>query len=251
MFAVAVGIFVWWRGGVLHTLPTMAPTFSTSTLTLPPLTAERGTLLKFEEENLAAKAKQLGVRSSVGTDAGSATPAPAPQKVTSTSALAAPRAAATTSVSSPPPAQSTPASSNTPADAVPATLSSSVPAMPTTTTPTSTPTASAATGTPIFIPPSAATSAPPTYHVATRQFLVDGKGFCNYAANSSVVLTGYPLVIDATVQGSDIKNWTDDRVVFWVPDSVPSGVYRVIVRGVNGWGYCTASTSSPQTIRVQ
>lgn len=249
MLAAAVGVFVWWRGGVLHALPTMAPTFSTSTPALPPLTADRGVLLEFEEENLVAKARQLGVRPSVGTDAGSA--APAPQKATSTPVPAAPKAAPATSISSPFPVQSMSASSNTPAAAPLVTSSLSVPAAQTTTTSTSTPAPSAATGTPIFIPPSAATSTSPTYHVATRQFLVDGKGFCDYAANSSVVLTGYPLVVDATIQGGDIKSWTDNRVVFWVPDSVPSGTYRVTVRGVNGWGYCTASTSSPQTIAVQ
>jgi hypothetical protein len=54
------------------------------------------------------------------------------------------------------------------------------------------------------------------------------------------------------IEGEDIKSWTDDRVVFWVPDSIPPGAYRVTVRGMDRrWGYCIASTSSPQTITVK
>ncbi|MBI2623188.1 MAG: hypothetical protein HYW65_01255 [Candidatus Liptonbacteria bacterium] len=227
MLGAFLAVFLWWRGGVLRDLPSSPPAFSTSTSPLPPLITERDTLLRFEGENLAARVKELGGAVSGGT-ARESVPAAARQAGNPSSSAA---------LSAPPAKQA----AGTP-PASPVQHASSVPA-------TSTATRTA-TGTPIFIPPPTTTYAP-AYRNASRQFLIDGRGFCVYQPNSAVVLSGYPLVLDMAIQGGDIKSWTDDRVIFWVSDSVPPGTYRVEVRGVNQFGYCTTTTSSPQSITVK
>lgn len=110
---------------------------------------------------------------------------------------------------------------------------------PSITPPPSNPTSSAPTPLPSSVPP-------------LQQILLDGFGFCNYVkGNSSVILSGYPLAMDVAIPDANIKQWSDNRVVFTIPDSIPPGTYAVTVRGVYAWGYCTNGSSSPSSIMVK
>jgi len=72
-----------------------------------------------------------------------------------------------------------------------------------------------------------------------RQFIINGSGFCsNNPGASSIMLSGYPLVVDATIPSPYIKSWSDNQVTFVVPDSIPAGTYQITVRGYGTIGYC-------------
>lgn len=217
---VAIGAgFSWWRFSTLHKLSPSEEEFATTTAELPPATTSRQELLKFEQEILALKAKQLDSVITTSVARGKTDiQVPLP---TST------RPAATSSVRALPIQEVVP---GVPSLVPP--VPPSLPAGQAGTTPTST----------------AKAPSPPSL----QQVLIDGSGFCDYVkGNSAVVLSGYPLPNDVTIPDEDIKTWTTTRVIFFVPDSVPHGTYKVIVRGRDSWGYCAATTSSPAFIKVQ
>jgi len=73
----------------------------------------------------------------------------------------------------------------------------------------------------------------------TRTFTVSGARFCGYVAGlSTVLINGYPLMQDVGISGQNIVKWTSTQVTFKLPDSVPSGMYGVTVRGYQKYGYC-------------
>ena len=212
------GGFSWWRLQTLHTLPPPEAGLSTSTTELPPVTASRENLLKFEQEILALKAKRL-------------------DSVTTTSV-----ARSNPSNQAPLPIPPRPASSTL----IPSIPASSVPTPPIQEVVPGVPSLTPRAPTSTAISTAKAPSPPPL-----QQFLVDGSGFCAYIKGvSAIVISGYPLAADITIPDDNIKTWTTTRVVFLMPEGVPPGTYRVTVRGRDSWGYCTATNSSPVFIKV-
>ncbi|MBM3256826.1 MAG: hypothetical protein FJY98_00640 [Candidatus Liptonbacteria bacterium] len=205
--------FSWWRFGTLEQLP---PTSSapSSTVELPPVTADREELIRFENEILAQKIKDLPT--STPRKSAEAVPASSSPPATKPAVREEPPVAASPAVSA-----STSSQSNSP---------SASPAA-TTTSPASAP-------------------APSTPEL--QQFMLVGSGYCEYKKGiSSVLLSGYPFVIDYAIPDDNIKEWTPNRIIFTTPNSVPPGTYMINVRGVDWAGYCTQATSSVDRITVK
>lgn len=204
--------FVWWRSSTLKESPQENSSLSTSTPELPPVVADRQDLLLFEDKLLALKEKQIESLLPTSTRQKRSTPQASSSPVLTPASP--PAHAPEPSPAAPPPVSPPPAVA---------------------------PTSSASSSTP-------AAPAPPPL----QQFLLDGSGFCSYTkGNSSVLLSGYPLVTDFSVPDENIKEWGSSRVIFTVPDSIPPGTYMVKVRGVNSWGYCPNASTSPDRITVK
>jgi hypothetical protein len=92
------------------------------------------------------------------------------------------------------------------------------------------------TSTPPQPPPAPIFTAAP----GTRTYTVTTSGrFCEYKQNlSTVLLSGYPFPHDLEVFRQDIVSWSMTAVTFRLPNSFPTGIYGVIVRGYQKYGYC-------------
>ncbi|MBI2623189.1 MAG: hypothetical protein HYW65_01260 [Candidatus Liptonbacteria bacterium] len=263
LFAGAIGAFAWWRSSTLEDLPPpAAPAEAPTAIAIPPVEVNRDEILKFEEAQLRQKAAEAGVEFTTSTPeavvaspsaggesapeaaASSTVAEEAPAPAAATSSAPASAVEAHSSIATSTAAAATSASSGTASSSSTASSTMTNAAASTTTAPTSTPPRSPAAAS------SSATSTPSSAY-NPRQFQIDGAGFCGYNTGvSSVILSGYPLVMDVAVSGSWIKTWTATQVVFVVSSDVPAGTYKATVRGVNESGYCTASASSPPMVTV-
>ncbi|GEM_PF-2750477 len=88
-------------------------------------------------------------------------------------------------------------------------------------------------------------SQPPSGSVGTtsntRQFTINGNGFCtNNPGVSAIILSCSSLVLDASIPAVYIQSWNNNQITFTAPDSVPAGMCWVTVRGYNkSSGYCS------------
>ncbi|MCR4328803.1 MAG: hypothetical protein NUV53_04855 [Patescibacteria group bacterium] len=256
IFVATMGTFAWWRSNVLDELPPASSPISAPAVTLPPIEADRDALLQFEEDRLRQKAKDAGVEFTTSTPYTVAVPTSSVMQVASSTADATTsfvESVASSTVKSVEESLLTEEVlevATSTADTASSTVSEEMVASSTAINEVTSTATIAIPNPPITIPPSAATSSS-VITLSARQFLIDGAGFCSYEKGiSSVVLSGYPLSVDVAVSGDWIKEWTTTRVIFFAPDSIPAGTYNVTVRGVNSWGYCTASTSTPAFIVV-